>query len=184
MASGDLTTLSTLKEWLGITATTDDALLTRLVTAASAFIQNYLNRTFYVSAIVETRDGTGTNRLFLARGPVLSVSSVSIDGISVPESTSTSMYGWVAGTNVITLRGGVFPLNVVNVQVTYSAGYVTVPSDIEQVCVDLCSMRYKERDRIGYVSKSLGGETVTFSVKDFSSWAQTTINQYKKSVPL
>lgn len=48
MAFGDLTTLGAVKAWLqtGQTAfpDTDDALLTRLINAASQFIQRWLNR--------------------------------------------------------------------------------------------------------------------------------------------
>ena len=48
MAFGDLTTLADVKAWLqtGQSAfpVTDDALLTRLITAASQLIQTWLNR--------------------------------------------------------------------------------------------------------------------------------------------
>ncbi len=42
MAAGDLTTIDNVKAWLSppLTTTNDDTLLTRLVTAASQFIQS------------------------------------------------------------------------------------------------------------------------------------------------
>ena len=50
--------------------------------------------------------------------------------------------------------------------VTYTAGYAATPPEIAQACIELVCLRYKERDRIGQVSKNLAGEVVAFSQKD------------------
>ena len=55
----DLTTLANVKGWLGVTATTDDALLSRLISAASDYVQTWLNRTIATQTYSETRDGSG-----------------------------------------------------------------------------------------------------------------------------
>jgi hypothetical protein len=64
MAFGDLTTLADVKAWLqtGQSAfpVTDDALLTRLITAASQVIQTWLNRQIALQDWTEIRDGAGT----------------------------------------------------------------------------------------------------------------------------
>jgi hypothetical protein len=63
VAFGDLTTLADVKAWLqtGQAAfpATDDALLTGLITAASQYIQTWLNRQISLANYFETRDGTG-----------------------------------------------------------------------------------------------------------------------------
>jgi hypothetical protein len=63
MALGDLTTLADVKTWLqtGHNAfpVTDDALLTRLVTSASEYIQSWLNRSIALADYFEMREGTG-----------------------------------------------------------------------------------------------------------------------------
>ena len=61
MATGDLTTLDNVKAWFSppLTTTTDDTLLTRLVTAASQFIQTWLGRTIAETSYSETRNGQG-----------------------------------------------------------------------------------------------------------------------------
>src|SRR5215475_696282 len=60
MAFGDLTTLADVKAWLqtGQSAfpSTDDALLTRLITAASQLIQTWLNRKIALQDWIEVRD--------------------------------------------------------------------------------------------------------------------------------
>ena len=59
-----------------------------------------------------------------------------------------------------------------------------MPAEIEQACIEVIAIRYKERDRIGQVSKSIGGETVSFSQKDFPDSVRTILNNYKKVVPM
>src|SRR5215469_9519145 len=94
MAFGDLTTLADVKAWLqtGQSAfpTTDDALLTRLITAASQFIQTWLNRQIASQDWIEIRDGVGNAlgprdvRYQFAAFPVTAVSRVVVDGITIP----------------------------------------------------------------------------------------------------
>ena len=51
----DHTTLANAKQWLGISSDTDDALLSRLISAASPFIETYLNRSLGSQVYVEVR---------------------------------------------------------------------------------------------------------------------------------
>ena len=85
MATGDLTTLDNVKAWFSppLTTTTDDVLLTRLVTSASQFIQTWLGRTIAETAYSETRNGQGGTRLFLRNRPVVTVASLTVDGVAV-----------------------------------------------------------------------------------------------------
>ena len=88
MAYCDLTTLADVKAWLqtGQSAfpPTDDGLLTRLITAASQYIQTWLNRRISVGDYLEVRDGTGGQRLQFACFPVSAVLTLAIDGIVIP----------------------------------------------------------------------------------------------------
>ena len=98
MAFGDLTTLADVKAWLqtGQAAfpATDDALLTRLVTAASQYIQTWLNRQIASADYLEMRDGTGGHRLQFACFPVTAVLSLTIDGQAVPAAASVNAAGY------------------------------------------------------------------------------------------
>ena len=93
MAFGDLTTLADVKAWLqtGQAAfpSSDDALLTRLITASSQYIQSWLNRQIASADYLETRDGTGGHRLQFACFPVTAVLYLTIDGQVVPAATSS-----------------------------------------------------------------------------------------------
>ena len=183
----DLTTLANVKEWLGIppATTTNDALLTRMIGAASDYIQTWLNRTFAIGPYSEVRDGSGGDRFMFGNYPVSTVSSVKVDWLSVPASPGNGMPGYVFDGTTLTLLGGYrFSRAKSNVQVDYTAGFATTPKEVEQACIELVGLRYREMDRIGMVSKTLAGETITFTQKDFSDSIETTLTNYKKVIPV
>ena len=151
----NLTTLANVRAWVGSqsTVTTDDALLSRLIIEASQTILDYLQRADlgYTEA-TEIISGRGERKLQLRNWPVIEVTSVSIEGVSVPASTSASMqgfflepvYGSIAGRpQNLGLRGyaqtlpnrlPAFPTGVGNIEIGYSFGYcvqdeaATIPS--------------------------------------------------------
>ena len=118
--ANDLTTLANIKEYLNqkSTVTTDDALLQRLITAASAFLLGQMNR----------REGLDYDYQF-------------------------------------------------------AKGFARVPADIEFACCELVALRYKEKDRIGEISKNLAGQTTSYSQKDLSKFGRSVIKNYKRVTP-
>ncbi|MEN6630534.1 MAG: head-tail connector protein [Sulfuricella sp.] len=184
MSASDLTTLANARQWLGLTSTNDDALLSRLITAASNYIQSWLNRSFASREYSETRDGAGGAKLPFTNYPVTAVASVTIDGQSIPLASGSQAPGYMFSATMLYLNGYSFARGRQNVNIAYTAGFAATPPEIEQACLELMAVRYKERDRIGQVSKSIGGETITFSQKDFPDPVRTILNNYKKDVPL
>lgn len=189
MAFGDLTTLADVKAWLqtGQTAfpATDDALLTGLITAASQYIQTWLNRQISLADYLETRDGTGGQRLQFACFPVSAVQSLTIDDQVVPTAASSMAAGYTFSPTQLSLRGYRFGCGAQNVVITYTAGYATTPPDVAQACIELVALRYRERTRIGEVSRSLGGaETVAYAQKDMSDAIKTLLQQYRLVSPI
>jgi hypothetical protein len=191
MAFGDLCQLSDITAWLQTGQNpfpaTDDALLTRLITAASRFIQSWVQRQIAVSDWIELRDGNGGQRMAFANFPVSAVLALSIDGITIPPAPTTGGFGagYVFSPTELALRGYVFSRRAQNVIVTYTAGYASVPPDISQACIELVCQRYRERSRIGEVSKALmSGETVTYSQKDMSDDVKTLLQQYQVVAPV
>jgi hypothetical protein len=191
MAFADLCQLSDVTAWLQTGQNpfpaTDDALISRLITAASQFIQTWLQRQIAVGDWIEIRDGDGGQRLAFANFPVTQVWSLSIDGLSIPPAPSDGGFGagYVFSPTELALRGYVFTRRVQNVSVTYAAGYASVPPDIAQACIELVALRYRERTRIGEASKALmSGETVTYSQKDMSDDIKTLLSQYQAVAPV
>jgi hypothetical protein len=191
MAFGDLTTLGEVKTWLqtGQAAfpDTDDALLTRLINAASRFIQKWLNRDIASADWYEVRDGTGGQRLTFGNFPVTAVLSLSIDGLTISPAPEKGGFGagYVFSPTELALRGYVFTRRPQNVAITYTAGYPVIPPDIAQACIDLVCLRYRERTRIGEVSRATGGtETVTYSQRDMSGHVTLLLSQYRLVTPV
>jgi hypothetical protein len=182
MAAGDLTTLANVKAWFSppLTTTADDALLTRLITAASQYIQSWLGRQIASQNYAETRDGAGGRKLVLANAPVTAVATLSIDGIAIPMASGPSAAGYVFSATTIYLQSYLFMPGSQNVAVAYTAGYAATPPELEQACIELVALRYKERDRIGQVSKNLSGETISFTQKDVPADVETVLEQYKR----
>jgi hypothetical protein len=207
MAFGDLTTLGDVKSWLqtGQNAfpTTDDALLTRLITAASQLIQTWLNRQITSQDWIEMRDGLGNLlgpsdvRYQFAAFPVTAVSRVVVDGIVIPAiptpaQSATAAVGTIAAQSgylftptQLVIRGYAVPRKAGCVSVQYTAGYAEPPADLSQACIELVALRYRERGRIGEVTKAIGGgQTVSYSQKDMSDSIKTLIQQYRRVAPI
>lgn len=180
----DLTTLANVKAWAGIQTADDDTLLNRLITSASGFVETWLNRVFESKQYDEVRDGTGGCAMMFADYPVTAVSSVVVDGLPIPAAPDAVSPGYRFTDTRIVLTGYRFSKGLGNVQLSYTAGYVATPPEVEQACIEMIALRYKERDRIGHQSKSLAGETVTFFIKDMPDSVRTVLNNYRKVVPL
>lgn len=65
----------------------------------------------------------------------------------------------------------------------HTKGFAEVPEDIRFACLELVGLRFKEKDRIGEVSKNLGTQTVSYSQKDISDFGRAVIRQYKRVTP-
>jgi len=185
MAAPDLTTLANVKAWLGITSSTDDAQLSRLITAYSQYIQTWLNRQIAAQSYSELRDGSGKDFLVFADYPVTAVTSLKINGQAISQSADGVLQpGYAFDDGQIWLIGYRFAKGRKNIALTYTAGYATTPPELEQAVIEVIALRYKERERIGHQSKSLAGETVSFYIKDYPDSVQTILNNYRKVVPL
>jgi hypothetical protein len=205
---GDLTTLADVKAWLqtGQSAfpATDDALLTRLITAASQYIQTWLNRQIASQDWIEIRDGVGSvsppceARYQFAIFPVTAVSLVTVDGIALapipysPPATpgTAGVYyfaarsGYLFTATQLVIRGYAVPRKAGCVTLQYTAGYSVTPPDLAQACIELVALRYRERSHVGEVSRAIGGgETVSYSQKDMSDSIKTLIQQYRIVTP-
>lgn len=69
-----------------------------------------------------------------------------------------------------------------NREVTMS--YFYVPSPIEQACIEMVGIDLKQRDNLGINSKTLAGETISYSDRGMSNSVKEFLNTYRKRVPL
>ena len=180
----DLTTLANVKGWLGVTATTDDALLTRLISAASDTFRSGLTARSRCSHYTETRDGTGGYVLPLSNYPVSAVSSLTIEGFRFRRSQRARF------------RVSIHP------DKAGSRWRLSILARAAERCRKLHGWlcHYAKRNRAGDDRTNLDalqgarphrasqqvdcGETITFSQKDFSDAIETTLSNYRKVILL
>jgi len=169
-----LTTYATVKAELGLTDDTQQTYIERLINVASQKIENYCNRKFNLTTYtLERYTGDDTNKLALRNYPVAALTRVIIDDTEIV--TSTLILDAIAGLIDYkdslfysdTLKSGIaeYPeLYQKNIQVTYTAGFATIPYDLEEVCIKEVVSRYENKGTAKNLkSWSLGNVSKTYS---------------------
>jgi hypothetical protein len=182
MAQGDLVSLADVKAYLGgDLQSNDDAVLSRLISAASTFFVTACARPILAHSYSEFYDGKGNGRLYLRQTPVMGVTSLSIDEAVVPQAMAPGEPGWRLNGNIVLLFGHWFARGLVNVAVTYTAGYPTAPADVAEAVMELVGLRYRGRDRLGKVTESIGGmATTSYTQRDVSPFVASVIARYTR----
>lgn len=196
----DLTTVANVVAWLDLPGDNDPNVTQRLITAQSAVIANYLNRPLASKEYTEIRSGLGVGegryQMVFANKPVTAVTSLMIDDVLIPPSADNGVldagYGFDSGKIWLANVGSSFDASYSNqfyftkgrnnVKLVYTAGFATIPMDIEQACIELVSLRLKERTRIGMNSQTLAGQTTTFNIQAMTNSILSTLKQYKSYV--
>lgn len=183
MAAGDLTTLASLEQFLTLASGNgDEALLSALISAASAVMVTYCGRQFLEQSFTETRDGKGTRVMPLLNTPIVSVASLTIGTDTIPAGVAVGTpAGYYFDANRLMLNGYRFWRGLGNVQIQYTAGYASVPLDVQQACNELVALRYKERKHFDQRSEGgVAGQTTTFFVGDLRPSTKLVLDRYKR----
>ena len=90
---------------------------------------------------------------------------------------------WFDENMLYLLNGWVFSRGV-KCTIAFTAGYATIPADVDQATVELVAFVYRQRDRIDQISKSLNGsETVSFITEPSTKRAMAVLDSYRKTFP-
>ena len=184
-----LTTLSAIKDELGLTTSGEDDYLIRQINRYSSLLAEATDRKWErVDGYTESIVSVGDTRLQVnARLPLLSVDSVTVDG----ETVDTSDYeiedgeaGWIrmidgawASTGVARWRAEPYvKYHELDVEVVYDGGYVTpkqvddgvfsertLPPSVEGAVMDTVVNKFRRRGaHSGISSESIGGASVAY----------------------
>lgn len=162
-----LSTLSRLKAQLGINGSdlTQDSLLQFYIDASSQKIETYCDRKFNSQSFTEYFHGRKQNIIMPKQFPVISVTELRVqasrDWTDVNGLISSDDYV-VSDTDNTLIYDGFFPNGFSNIRLIYTAGYATIPSDLELACVWLAEWFYlhKRRQDMGRTSVSKGDENL------------------------
>jgi hypothetical protein len=184
-APDDLCTLADIKAWLPNQGNNDDVTLQNLISNASLQVLQYMDRPHIlasaIGALTENYDGNDSDRLLPRQFPIIAVTSVSIDGVPVQQSTGPTTAGFLWDARRILLRCFRFCRGVQNVQLSYTAGYASVPLDLKQAAIEAFALAYRQRVRIGEKSNSMSGQiTVAYDMSDVPARSMNIFNQYRR----
>lgn len=185
----NLTTRQRLKVWAQIPDNASDADLDALIQRASgALVDQYDAPRFYSGTVTETRSGRGGARMSFRCGPVTAVSSVLVDGVSIPARTSPTGIGYAFDDRILYLVGYEFCRGDLNVQLSYTGGHQPGSREaaaMEQACLVTCNAWWKGRehqDRVSQANGQLG--STSFSQKPLPPEAREIVDHLSRKVPV
>ena len=146
-------------------AAADETMIDALITAASVRANKYTSRKLLARDLVEYYDGDGTNVIFLDNYPINSIASVYQDSDRIfpePPVDSDDYIYYATNRKLVGLSN--WYRGIQTIKITYNAGYVTVPSDLEQGVLILISVMYKnyKDHRYGVTSVGIDDQRIAY----------------------
>lgn len=253
----NLSTVANVKAYLAITSAGQDALIAQLLPRESRQIENWTGRGFsgLVARTNRRFDGKDTDTLYLPDTPILSITSLTIDGTVIPASPDGIASGYLIDDDKISLIDYAFCRGRQNVVVSWTAGYLTgetdtipagnapvlspttdglpvqvasvtdaasgivftqvaanpataqftfnaataslgfnqvdagrsvamgyyyVPEPIQQACIEMVGLDLKQRDNLGVNSKTLAGESISYTSKGMTASVVEMLQPYRR----
>jgi hypothetical protein len=192
-SSGPLTlcTLDDLKVFLGLadSDTVNAPQLNRYIRIASNQILGYCKQDFQIVAIEnELHDGDDTHLLSLDHTPIQSIEALSIDGQTI-DPTEVKVYpAYIKLDETFTydarLRGfdRVFGRGTQNIAVSYQAGFLEVPPEIEEACLLQVVFLQNLANRQGIVTETnqVAGSTTSYAQTQLAPSVRVICNRFRR----
>lgn len=176
----------------GASATTslaEDSRLQRLITACS---QNFISATsrpaFLPTSVSEKRNGNGQQTIVPYAWPILSVQSVTIQGVTLAQSPDGIKGGWVndaykimvIGYQFSSFNNFSFTQGFQNIILNYTFGYPSIPFDVSQAVIEWVQQKYRRSQHVDQDSQASTDKTViSFSKDSMPKSVKDVINFYK-----
>ena len=189
----DLTTLADTKSYLEITGTDSDDILAILISSASQFIKTETGYEWVETTYKEKIDGERTETLILTQKPIISVTSLVINGETI-DSGNYYIYNaagmlkrqdvgiYDVGYTHSFRKGLLFPRGQQNIEVEYVAGYEDVPMDLQKAVWSMVNTQLDSKNYEGLESYSIGDESMKWRVNGLPAEVQQTLAKYKSVV--
>lgn len=157
MAAGDLTTLPTALNWLGLSSDVGGT-IARLISAVSAQAQQFVSFQFASQSHDRFVDGKGTRAITLPDRPITAVSLVELIGRPVPARIGSTPGYTFDKTRIMVDAPYEFSRGFSTARVMYTAGYATIPADVEQAVLIWLKATYDAKDIGGNVTEYRAGD--------------------------
>lgn len=103
-------------------------------------------------------------------------------GVTINSVAAAAVASAPAAGQYVVSATGVYTFAAADVGKTAALSYGYVPAALEQAAFELVAERYRYRERIGQVSKSMGQEVITFSTKARHDYVTDLLNPFKSVV--
>lgn len=182
-----LTTIGAVKDYKAVSETSVGA-LTMCLKSADAWIKARIGTPVESDTYTSRLSGEGVAMLRLPHWPLISISSLVVDGsawtVLAGTDADTNQDAYADENGLIWARNGqVFARGYGNVLVTYAAGYATVPFDLQMACIILTHLIFAESTRVGVGGKTLGPEQINLmvrNVKDYDTLIEQPIRNARR----
>lgn len=158
----NLVTKTEYKTYTGISSTTQDAEIDLLIPKVSELVKSYCRRSFIdgLDDMLIQRSNGGFSKILLKESPITQILSVE-QSINYGQTYTELLEftDWVLDTedNTITALGDLGFIKAVNgYQISYYAGYETVPEDLKLAVLDLVTY-YRKNDGSVHNNRTPGG---------------------------
>lgn len=161
----------------------DAELLSALISAASAAVQGYCGREFTSEERTELHDGDDQQTLILDEYPVTDIDTVKTIDDDDEETTIAETDYRYRTDGVLVLKYTTFPAGIQNIEVVYTAGYATIPEDLQEAVVQIAVKLYADASHDPQVAiERLGDYSVQrmmWSSEDFGGTIKRLLGRYK-----
>jgi hypothetical protein len=172
-----LSAVSDVQSAIGIdVSTTDETSITNIfIPAADAAIKNYVGYELeYSSSIVDTFDGNNEDELYSSVAPIVSVTSLVEDAVTLTEGNQEHFVVYKALGKIKRTNYKRFSdIRLQNVVLSYSAGYSDSEATAEDIPKDIKFVSARAAGRLFVASAALGSQQSTGSVGTHSADSST-----------
>ena len=177
-----IATTSNVKAILGIPAgiTVKDTLIGICIEAADQIVLDHLGLTSTSVTTVNEKidiEELGQREVALNRRPVVSVAALTISGsLEATSNYYVTEYGSLRMIN----EGAYFPTGRQNVEVTYTAGFSSVPKDVVHAANLIAVQMVNEGQHTGYQSERMGAYNYTMGTGQYSMVVRRILGKYTR----
>lgn len=181
-----ITSVPALKAFRDIPSdnTEHDAELDRLMVAVQEWLEGQCGRTFdLLGSVTEYHSGgEWRDRLLIARAPLATITNIWDDPLRAYATPISSAYYVIedAEAGLIRLDGYTFLSGIRNIKITYTGGFVSIPTDLEQAAIEMVwAAREKGKNNlVGVRSRSIADGSSQYVNMDWDSIARGIVEKY------
>ena len=173
-----------------------DPVVAQLLAQAESIVDGYAGRPLESASYTIEVDGHGGDTIRVGRWPITAVTSVTVDGdvwtVDVdykwrPDGRFVALGAGLSYDPYTKSMGGYWPVGTQNIELVFTAGYVTPPFGYVPIAIQIAKRLYTEgagtaASPDGIVQQSVGGESVTYQWQNQPSQAASVAAAEKAMV--